>query len=218
MVPLSRPSGPKLRPSLSGQSLPGLSPGPNRPRPRVRVRRSVPVELAIAFALGGSLLAITGPAFVREVHASRMVEPVDGLRRLGASTVAYAQEHAVAQAGAGAQPPQPTPASQAFPTSAPLTPSAPPRGHCEADSPDTWDTATWNALAFRPVAPGTPHCFAFAFDSVLTPSRSTFRAHAHGDLDGDGVYSTFEITGRFSEGDARGAVIDPGMFVDAEVE
>jgi len=184
----------------------------------------VPVELAIAFALAGSLLAVAAPAFVREVHASRLVEPVDGLRRLGGSAVAYAQDHALAPSGAqgvGAQGVQVTPAAPAslpFPMSAPMTPSAPPRGHCEADPPDIWDTATWNALAFRPAAPGTPHCFAFAFDSVLTPSRSTFRALAHGDLDGDGIYSTFEITGRFVEGDARGAVIDPGMFVDSEVE
>jgi hypothetical protein len=182
---------------------------------RARGGRSAPVELAIAFALCGSLLAIAGPAFVREVHASRLVEPVEGVRRLASSAVAYAQEHAPPTGAAGTQPSQ---AAEAFPVSAPMTPSAPPRGHCEADPPEVWETPTWTALRFRPTAPGKPHCFAFAFDSALTPSRSTFRAHAHGDLDADGIYSTFEITGHFVDGDPRGATIDPGMLVDSEME
>jgi len=172
-------------------------------RPRSRSRRFTPVELAIAFALGGSLLAIAIPSFVREVHASRLVEPIDGLQRIGASAVAYARVRPVAHA---------------FPPSAPMTPSIPPRGRCQADPPDAWDNPTWRALEFRPVAAGLPHCFAFAFDSVLAPAKSTFRAHAHGDLDGDGIPSTFQITGQDTEGDPRGPVVDPGMLVDSEVE
>jgi hypothetical protein len=182
---------------------------------RARIGRSAPIELAIAFALCGALLAVAAPAFVREVHASRLVEPVEGVKRLGSSAVAYAQEHTSTTGAPGSQTSQ---AAQAFPPSAPMTPSAPPRGRCEVDSPDAWDTPTWTALAFRPSAPGTPHCFAFAFDNALTPSKSTFRAHAHGDLDGDGIYSTFEITGHFVDGDPRGPTIDPGMLVESEVE
>jgi hypothetical protein len=170
---------------------------------RARSRRSAPIEWAIAFALGGSLLAVAAPAFVREVHASRLVEPVDGLARLGAAAVAYGREH---------------PVDQAFPPSAPLTPSAPPRGRCEADPPDTWDNPTWVVLDFRPAPPGMPHCFAFGFDSLLSPAKATFRAHAHADLDGDGIPSTFEVTGRSLEGDPRGPVLDPGMTVESEVE
>jgi len=187
-------------------------------RNRPRAGRSAPIELAIAFALCGSLLAIAGPAFVREVHASRLVEPVEGVRRLGSSAVAYAQEHARPTGAAGTQGTQLSPAEQAFPMSAPMTPSTPPRGHCEADPSGAWETPTWTALRFRPTAPGTPHCFAFGFDSAHTPSKSTFRAYAHGDLDGDGIYSTFEISGHFIDGDPRGATIDPGMLVDSEME
>jgi len=32
------------------------------------------------------------------------------------------------------------------------------------------------------------------------------------------ITSTFEITGQYLDGDPRGPVIDPGMFVDSEVE
>lgn len=176
---------------------------PLRNRSRARIRRFTAVEMAVAFALVGSLLAIAVPTFVREVHASRFVEPAQGLERIGAAAVAYARTHPVAQA---------------FPPSAPATPSAPPRGRCEADPPGAWDQPTWRALDFQPVPPGTPHCFSFSFDSSLSPARSTFRAQAHGDLDGDGIPSTFEVTGHDVDGDPAGPVLDPGMYGDSEVE
>ena len=179
---------------------------------RSRPRHFAVLELAIAFAIGGSLVAVAVPTFLREVHASRLVEPVEGLERLGASAVVYAREHTPAPGSSGA------PGGAAFPPSAPMTPGPPPRGHCEVDPPNAWDTPTWTALGFRPVPAGTPHCFSFVFDSASSPTKATFRAHAHGDLDGDGIPSTFEVTGRSIEGDPRGAVLDPGMFVDSEVE
>jgi hypothetical protein len=172
-------------------------------RNRSRGRRFGEVELALAVALGGSVLAVAIPTFARNLHASRFVEPVGGLKRIGAAAVAYARTRPVAQA---------------FPPSAPLTPPAVPRGRCEVDAPEIWERPTWNALEFRPAAPEEAHCFAFGFDSSLAPARSTFRAYAHGDLDGDGITSTFEITGQVSEGDPRGAVVDPGMYVESEVE
>ena len=175
---------------------------PSRTRPRGS-RRVTAVELAIAFALGGSLLAVAVPTFAREIHASRLVEPVEGLGRLGAHAVAFAESR---------------PAAQGFPPSAPLTPPGPARGQCEADPPGTWDHPTWQDLDFRGAPEGTPHCFSFAFDSAASPLKSSFRAHAHADLDGDGLASTFEITGQYVEGDPRGPVVDPGMFVDSEVE
>ncbi len=172
-------------------------------RSRSRGRRLTPVELATAFALGASLLAVVVPSFLRQLHASRFVEPVDGLHRIAAAAVLYAQAHPVAQA---------------FPPSVPMTPAAPPRGRCDADPTELWDRPTWQALDFRPVDTGEPHCFAFGFDSALGPARSTFRAYAHGDLDGDGITSTFEVTGHSIEGDPKGPAVDPGMFVDSEVE
>jgi type II secretory pathway pseudopilin PulG len=178
-------------------------------RSRSRGRRLSPIELGIVFALVGSVLAVAVPTFIREVHASRLAEPVDGLKRIGAAALRYALEHplpATAQGGQG------------FPPSAPLTPPVPPRGRCEIDPPDTWEHPTWRALGFRPVPPGAPHCFAFAFDSAVAPTRATFQAHAHADLDGDGLQSTFQISGQYVAGDPRGPALDPGMVVDSEVE
>ena len=170
---------------------------------RARGRRFSVVELAAGASLLGTLLAIAVPTFAREVHASRVAEPVDGLSRLGASAVAYAGSR---------------PAREAFPPSAPLTPALAPRGVCEPDPPTLWQHPTWVALDFVPAAPGAPHCFAFSFDSTLGAGRSLFRAQAHGDLDGDGISSTFEVTGHSVDGDPSGPALDPGMFIDSEVE
>jgi len=159
------------------------------------VRSITPVEAAIAFALGGSILAVAVPEFVRGLHASRLAEPVDGLKRLAGS--------AVALAAAG---------DHLFPASAPLTPSEVPRGVRAEDPAGAWDQPTWRALGF---SFDNPHAFSFEFISTPEGAPTHFRALAHGDLDGDGVVSTFEIEG---EVDANGARVLPGMYVDREVE
>lgn len=162
------------------------------------MRRFTPVELAVGAALLGSLLSVAVPAFSRDLHASHLVEPTQGLARLGAAAVAYAEDN------------------QRFPETAPLTPAAPPRGHKEVDPPGTWDGATWKALGFRPSAEGVPHAFSFSFES--TSGGTGFVAQARGDLDGDGVLSTFETRGHTKRGDEEHAVVAPGMYVEAELE
>ena len=77
---------------------------------------------------------------------------------------------------------------------------------------------TWVALGFRASPEGAPHAYSFEFVSNLGPSRSAFVARAHGDLDGDGVTSTFEVRGHASEGDPSGPAVEPGMRIEAETE
>ena len=161
------------------------------------MRTFTPVELAIGAAILGSLLAVAVPAFSRDLHASRFVEPTDGLARLGESAVAYAE------------------ANERFPDSAPLTPSVPPRGTKTVDAPGTWDGPTWRALSFRPSAEGVPHAYAFSFES--SAGGTTFVAQARGDLDGDGVLSTFEIRGHARRTEGEKAAVAPGMYVEAEL-
>jgi hypothetical protein len=165
------------------------------------VRRFTPVELAIGFALTGSVLAVAAPAFYRDLQASRFVEPTSGLARIGAAAIAYAEVHGQ------------------FPESAELTPEAPPRGTKEADPPGTWDAPTWTALDFRPAPEGVPHAYAFSFEATALPNGppgSAFVAQARGDLDGDGIWSTFEIRGHARPGEPPELV--PGMYVEAELE
>jgi hypothetical protein len=46
-----------------------------------------------------------------------------------------------------------------------------------------------------------PHAFAFTFESQCSAEQSSFTAIANGDLDGDGLLSTFEIRGEAKAGD-----------------
>ena len=161
------------------------------------MRSLTPVEAAIAFALGGSILAVAVPEFVRGLHASRLAEPVDGLRRIAEAAVSLA-------ANPSGEP--------AFPASVPLTPPEVPRGVRAEDPSGVWDQPTWRALGF---AFDHPHAFSFAFESSQDGPRAHFRATAHGDLDDDDVVSTFEIE---NETDANRTRILPSMYVDHEVE
>jgi hypothetical protein len=168
-----------------------------------------PVEIAIGVSLIGSLLAIAGPTVLREIQASRFVEPTSGLAAIGAGAIAYSSGR---------------PIGEAFPRPVGMTPAAPPRGRLEVDPPGTWADPTWRALGF-PLAGsgldftgGVPHAFAFSFSSSLAAARSTFVAAAHADLDADGTLSTFEIRGHAAPPSAGGASLEPGMYVDSELE
>lgn len=160
-------------------------------------------EGAIGFAVLGSLAAVAVPVFLRELHASRLVEAIDGTAQLGVGAVAHAEGKRVIEA---------------FPPAAALTPPEVPRGRLAADPVGAWDTPTWRALRFRtaPRDADAPHAFAFAFDSERTEARSTFVARAHGDLDGDGRTSTFEVRGRATATEA--ARLEPGGYIEAELE
>lgn len=156
------------------------------------------LEAAVLFAVGGSVIAVAVPEFLHDLRASRLAEPVDGMKRIAEAAMSLAE---AAPAG-----------SAAFPESAPLTPAEVPRGVRAEDPPGAWEHPSWKALGFEF---DHPHAFSFAFESTLGSAESKFRATAHGDLDGDGVTSTFEVEGR---ADSTGARIMPGMFVDREVE
>ncbi|KYF95622.1 hypothetical protein BE20_44900 [Sorangium cellulosum] len=157
------------------------------------------LELSAAFAVGGSVLAVAVPAFFRNLSASKLSEPIEGLDRLVTSAVAYAESR---------------PQEISFPPSAPLTPAQVPRGVRAVDPPESWEHLTWRSLDFRFEG---PHAFAFQFTSELDASKAMrFIATAHGDLDGDGALSTFEVRGERIPGES--ARVLPGMFVDREVE
>lgn len=147
------------------------------------MRAITPVEAALAFAIGGSLFAVTIPAFVRNLHASRTSEALDGLEKIAGRALVLSET---------------APLGAAFPESCPLTPAAVPRAALVVDPPHTWDHPTWRLLDF---GFDTPHAYAFQFDSQNAPELSRFVVQAHGDLDGDGVVSTFKTGGSIRRGE-----------------
>lgn len=158
------------------------------------------LQFAAAFGIGGSVLAAGVPAFVRNLSASKLSEPVRGLQRISASAVAYAEAK---------------PQSISFPPSVGLTPAQVPLGVRVTDPPETWEHLTWASLGYKMTE---PHAFSFQFDSATDPNTGamTFIVTSHGDLDGDGTLSTFEVRGERQPG--KSAAVVPGMYVDREVE
>jgi hypothetical protein len=140
------------------------------------------VEAALAIAIGGSVLASAIPAFLRNLHASRLVEPIDGLQHIAMRATQLAAAK---------------PAEVAYPESVPLTPAQVPRGERVTDPPGTWNHRTWRLLEFEWMV---PHSFSFTFESKSGKGQAAFLARAHGDLDGDGILSTFEIGGESRDG------------------
>ena len=145
------------------------------------MRPLAPVEAVFIAAVGSSVLCAAVPAFVRNLRASRLAEPVDGLQKIAARASMLAAGR---------------PTQIAYPPSVGLTPSRIAAGVTQLDAEGTWDHPTWRLLGFRFT---TPHAFAFAFQSQCDAAQGSFLATAHGDLDGDGLLSTFEI-----RGDVRG--------------
>lgn len=146
------------------------------------MRALAPVEAALLFAIGGSLCAVSIPAFLRNLHASRMSEALEGLEQIAVRASALSDS---------------APLTAAFPASCPLTPATVPRATLVVDPPHTWAHPTWRLLGFEL---DTPHAYSFQFDSQNSPGISRFTAEAHGDLDGDGVLSTFRTGGSIQQG------------------
>ena len=91
-----------------------------------------------------------------------------------------------------------------------LTPGNPTQYMCDGSSPKdylptetTWSAPEWQALGF---ALNKPSHYAYEVITAGTEAAAHFTVRALGDLDCDGIHSTFEITGRIDK-DNRSAVI-----------
>jgi hypothetical protein len=59
-----------------------------------------------------------------------------------------------------------------------------------------WERSPWRELLF---ALSDPHYYQFRFQSRGTGKDATFEAEARGDLNCNGVYSSFRLKGRATE-------------------
>jgi len=151
------------------------------------VRSLSPVEAALLIAIGGSLLAVGVPAFVRNLHASRLVEPLEGLSQIAAGAAAFAAHPSRAKGSAR------------YPVSVGPTPRSVPAGTSVADPPGSWEHPSWVQLGFGFTR---PHRYAFEFESSERAGVSRYTALARGDLDGDGQLSDFSVRGEAHAGEA----------------
>jgi type II secretory pathway pseudopilin PulG len=147
------------------------------------------VEGAIAFAIIGSLTAIIVPSCIRSVRTSRTAEATENLERIARAAVTHLNEK---------KPLAP----------APLTPPIVPRGSPTADPAGAWEHPSWQAVGF---SLEDAHWYAYR----LEVDEVTVRVIAHGDLDGDGVLSTYE---RKLVREGNTWVLTPALVVTADLE
>jgi hypothetical protein len=153
------------------------------------------LQIAGLVSVLGIVAAVSVPVCQRESYGSHFREPTEGLRRIGKEAKVYYNEH-----------------NGQLPESVQLTPGPPPRGILRIDPKEAWSQPTWAALKFRPSPEGVPHSYSFAFEKTKTG----FSATARGDLDGDGIYSLFELRGTImNTGELD---IDEDVYVESEFE
>lgn len=163
------------------------------------------IELMIVVAILGILAAVAIPAFLKYIKRSKTTEATMNVRKLYDSSVTYfAGEHT---SGAGAIIQAQFPAAATLPTLTTI-------GDVKITTlPSSWDgVATWNALQF---SVSDPSYFAYQYDSAGVTNDSKFTATAFGNLDGDGIYSTFTRVGSVIDMEVKGGA---GLYIDKEIE
>jgi type II secretory pathway pseudopilin PulG len=155
------------------------------------------LETALVLSLSGVVLAVFIPTFMRRVRTNKIHEAAELLSEMSRRASAYYERHErdCLPAGAGPTPESPTVESH------------------EVDfwSPETPGHGIWRALEVRPERPirysyeYAPSASGCGLSKSETPVSIVFRAR--GDLDGDGVLSTFE----------RHATVGPGGFTPSDV-
>ncbi len=141
------------------------------------------IELMIVVAIIGILAAVAIPAFLKYIKKGKSSEVQENLQAIMKGATSYFQaEHNPPGALAPVSGTLPAPSSAA-------TPVANPSKNKYAPNAAQWQTPTWEALGF---SIDTAHYYQYQY--VLT-NAAEFTAVAHGDLDGDGTYSTFYEVG-----------------------
>jgi hypothetical protein len=154
------------------------------------MNRFTAVEAAIAFAICGGAAAAIIPSCLSSLRTRRTSEATEHLDRIAQAAVTCVNS-----------------GKELAPT--PLTPAIVPRGSATSDPPGTWEHPTWRAVSF---ALDEPHWFAYRID--VDPGRA-IKIVAHGDLDGDGVLSTYE---RQVTRDGAKWALSPAVIVTADLE
>ena len=144
-----------------------------------------------AIGIGGVMLflsifvlpAVAIPAFIAYIRKAKQAEIEDRLSEIARSAEGYYVHEQINAQGEQLAP--------QFPMSTSVTPDRPcaesQDGRCPPD-PSAWSHPTWQALRF---SIPDPHYYRYQF----VGRGSAFVVRAHGDLDDDGMYSTFEMSG-----------------------
>ncbi len=167
------------------------------------------IAAAVAVPVLGIMAAIAIPAFTKYVRRSKTSEARVELAKMFSAMSAYHGEHGRCPGGldgnAGLTPP------------ISVNCNAGPKGRCvpgDGYPAAAWsDNEAWSAIGFD-----VPDSHYFHYDLRWSQDESgacQFTAQAFGDLDDDGIFSTYERAGA---ADANGVHAAAGLYIDQEVE
>lgn len=153
-------------------------------------------SITLALGLLGILGAVAIPSFMDYAKRSRKTEAALQLNKLARSAKRVYAE------------------TSSFPTgSAPLTPPEPCCGqrnnHCPAVPTLYASDPTWRALDFQ-----IDEDTLFQYSYSASPDGQSFVAKAVGDLDCDGTFITYELTGTVRNGSPSTTLIEPPPNAD----
>jgi|GEM_PF-2454205 len=166
-----------------------------------------------SMAVLGMMSAIAIPAFIKYVRRAKTSEATMNLRRAFTASVSYYHEQRADRTGAIL--PQQFPKSVETPPHDVWHASVCANGESKKFVPDenTWKHSTWQALNF---SVDDPFFYKYTYESEGTGTGARFTIRATGDLNCDGVYSTFERIGFIDdEGNVGGGA---GLYWDKELE
>lgn len=200
------------------------------------------IELMIVVAILGILAAIAVPALTKYIRRSKTSEARINLAKMFDGAASYfGAEHVergeVETIGSGGQMSDQAPhrcphrsGEDNGPSSAGTTPSLAvvcgngPGGRCVPSThagggyypiTDWGDNEVWNGLGFQMEQSHFFHYGFVASNAATGFGRCQFTSQAFGDLDNDGLFSTFERSGG---ADANGVNAAAGLYFDREVE
>lgn len=151
-----------------------------------------------AMACMRKLKGVAGAGMKRYDAKSKTLEAKKFIKRIYDGARSYFMDSGASR-GMTPTPPQ-FPAPSQAPTPALGTCCAGGKDKCDPTA-SLWTSPVWVALRF---SVDDPHYYSYSY-TVSTDGKS-FTARAHGDLDCDGKYSTFEITGSSTPGGGGGKV------------
>ena len=150
----------------------------------------------------GVLAAVTVPAFMKYISKSKTTEARLFIKKASDAARASYMDNS---AGFG---------EKSYPKQS--TPITPPLGTCCsmgekcAPNPALWTHPSWTALHF---SIDDPHYYSYQYKT--TDEGKSFTVSAFGDLDCDGVYSTFEMYGKIENGEPA---VSQSVYRENELE